>query len=90
MAGPIVKQIQHLERALDPRQLAQEAYGFFRQITPIDTGRARSNTKLSGDSIIAQYPYATRLDQGYSRQAPDGMSRPTEKFVERYIKKQTR
>jgi hypothetical protein len=90
MAGPIVKQIRHLEKALDPRQLAEEAYGFFRQATPIDTGRARSNTKLSGDSIIAQYPYATRLDNGYSRQAPDGMSRPTEKFIERYIKKQTR
>jgi hypothetical protein len=70
--------------------LAKEAYGFFKQTTPVDTGRARRNTKLSGDEILAQYPYAVRLDQGYSRQAPDGMTRPTEKFVERYIKRQPR
>jgi hypothetical protein len=90
MAGEIVKQINRLDRALDPRQLAKEAYGFFKQTTPVDTGRARRNTKLSGDEILAQYPYAVRLDQGYSRQAPDGMTRPTEKFVERYIKRQPR
>jgi len=90
MAGEIVKQLNHLDKALDPRKLANEAYDFFRQTTPIDTGRARRSTKLSGDSILAQYPYAVRLDNGYSKQAPDGMSKPTEKFIERYIKKQTK
>lgn len=90
MAGEIIKQIDKLEKALDPKKLASEAYDFFRQTTPVNTGRARRNTKLSGDNILAQYPYAGRLDAGYSKQAPDGMTIPTEKFINRYIKKQTK
>lgn len=88
MAGEIIKQIDKLQKALNPNELAREAYDFFKQTTPIDTGRARRNTKLSGDKILAQYPYAVRLDTGYSKQAPDGMSKPTEQFIDRYIKKQ--
>jgi len=29
--------------------------------------------------------YAERLDQGYSRQAPKGMTEPTEKFLQKRI-----
>jgi len=90
MAGEIIKQMNNLEKALNPTQLAKEAYDFFRQTTPVDTGNARRNTKRSGDTILAQYPYAVRLDNGYSKQAPDGMSRPTEKYIQDYIKKQTK
>lgn len=88
MAGEINKRINELNKALNPQKLAQEAYRFFRDITPIKSGNARRNTHLTGDTIQGDYLYATRLDNGYSKQAPNGMSRPTEKFVQDYIKKQ--
>ena len=64
-----------------------QAYTFFRAHTPIKTGRARSSTFIKKDVITAAYPYAQRLDDGYSRQAPDGMSRPTEAFVKKTVDK---
>ena len=60
-----------------------QAYTFFKAHTPIRTGNARSRTVLKKDTIIAAYPYAQRLDDGYSRQAPDGMTKPTEAFVQK-------
>ena len=64
-----------------------QAYTFFKAHTPIKTGNARSRTVLKKDTIIAAYPYAQRLDNGYSRQAPDGMSKPTEAFVQKTVDK---
>ena len=64
-----------------------QAYTFFKAHTPIKTGTARSRTVLKKDVIIAAYPYAQRLDDGYSRQAPDGMSKPTEAYVQKTVDK---
>lgn len=64
-----------------------QAYTFFKAHTPIKTGNARSRTFLKNDIITAAYPYAQRLDDGYSRQAPDGMSKPTEAFVKKTVDK---
>jgi len=88
MAGEIVKRINELERALDPNNLAREAYDYFKRETPVRSGNARSRTRLQGNEIRAEYPYAQRLDEGYSNQAPQGMTKPTEKFIQEYIKKQ--
>lgn len=90
MAGQIVKRINDLERALDPNNLAREAYDYFKRQTPIRSGNARNNTRLQGDEISADYAYAQRLDGGYSSQSPNGMTKPTEKFIQEYIKKQTK
>ena len=90
MSGQIVKRINQLERALDPNNLAREAYDYFRGITPIRKGNARRSTRLQGDEIQADYPYAQRLDDGYSPQAPRGMTAPTEKFIQEYIRKQAK
>jgi hypothetical protein len=61
---------------------------YFKSITPVDTGRARRSTKLEGDKTIhADYPYAQRLDEGYSKQAPQGMTKPTEKWLRGQFKK---
>ena len=60
-----------------------QAFTFFKSHTPIRTGNARSRTSLKKDTIVAAYPYAQRLDDGYSRQAPDGMTKPTEAFVQK-------
>lgn len=86
----IVKRLDDLERALDPEVLAEEAYQYFRSITPIRSGNARRNTRRQGDEVRADYAYATRLDTGWSKQAPNGMSEPTTKFIQEYIRKQGR
>lgn len=62
--------------------IAQDAYVFFERETPIRTGNARRNTQLKGNEIQANYAYAQRLDDGYSRQAPRGMTEPTERYIE--------
>lgn len=90
MSGEIVKRINQLEKALDPKNLASEAYDYFRRATPVRSGNARRSTRLQGDEIQADYPYAQRLDDGYSPQAPRGMTAPTEKFIQEYIKKQAK
>jgi len=62
--------------------------------TPIATGNAKANTRLSGLVIEADYPYAFVLDAGRSfrdgqmrgsEQAPAGMSEPTREFAKRLI-----
>lgn len=63
------------------RTLPNQAHKFFFDKTPKRTGNARSKTRLRGDTISAEYPYAVRLDNGWSKQAPDGMSRPTKEFI---------
>lgn len=88
MAGEIVKRLDKIQKVLDPKKLAQEAYKVFKANTAIDTGNARRNTTLQGDEIHASYPYAKRLDQGWSNQFPEGMSKPTKKHISDYIKKE--
>ena len=65
--------------------LLQSAYKHFVSITPVRSGNARRNTKLTRDSIQADYPYAERLDTGWSKQATDGMTGPTEQFLENEV-----
>lgn len=56
---------------------------YFKSITPKASGNARSKTSTKQNVIRAEYAYAARLDEGYSRQAPQGMSDPTiDKFVQ--------
>ena len=67
------------------KTLPKEAYDYFVDSTPIRTGNARNKTRLRGSTIDANYAYAERLDEGYSRQSPRGMTGPTEKFIEKRI-----
>jgi len=66
-------------------QVPVQAYTFFKAHTPIRSGRARRNTFLNKDTIVGAYPYAQRLDDGYSKQAPDGMSKPTEAYIKKRL-----
>jgi hypothetical protein len=69
-------------------KLPVRALDYFKAQTPVDTGRARRSTKLENkDTIHADYPYAQRLDEGHSKQAPQGMTKPTEKWVRDQFKK---
>lgn len=56
------------------------------QLTPKDRGNARNKTTLYSKSVIqANYPYAKRLDEGYSKQAPRGMTRPLKEWLKRKL-----
>jgi hypothetical protein len=59
------------------RELPKYAYEEFRAVTPIRTGNARSKTDLQGNEIQGNYPYVNRLNKGWSKQAPEGMTDPT-------------
>jgi len=65
----------------------QDAEVEFKKLTPVRTGNARRHTALNGQKteIRADYPYAQRLDDGYSPQAPRGMTDPFLKWSQRRI-----
>jgi hypothetical protein len=68
----------------------KEIYNYWRSITPIRSGNARRRTVLKGDTINADYPYAVPLNDGLSKQAPRGMSKPTEQYLKRILDKKIR
>ena len=72
------------------RNLPNDAFREWRRRTPRRTGNAQNSTRLSGDTIEANYDYARRLDQGYSRQAPRGMFKPTFDYVVRLLREMIR
>ena len=77
------------------KDLTDDAYTYFVAQTPIRSGNARRNTSLASTkdsktglskaTIEGDYAYAQRLDDGYSPQAPTGMTGPTEKYIERRL-----
>lgn len=71
----------------DLEKVPAKAYTNWVSITPKDTGNARRSTRLVGQTIRADYPYAKPLDTGWSKQAPKGMSKPTKEFVDKLIQR---
>lgn len=66
-------------------KLPKDAYDYWKSITPIRSGNARRRTRLQGNKIKADYNYAVPLDKGGSKQAPRGMSEPTDKYIKQRI-----
>lgn len=60
-----------------PAFLLDEALELTKANTPIASGNARRNTKKQSNKIVSDYAYADRLDNGYSKQAPSGFTKPT-------------
>lgn len=81
-----VKQ-QFLQNLKVPRAILDDGYDFFVKTTPVDTGNARRSTEkdVINYKITADYPYAERLDKGWSKQAPDGMVQPTIDHISKRI-----
>jgi hypothetical protein len=84
----MTKSLKDLEKRIG--DIPKEAYDYFVSITPKDKGNARRSTQLKGNTIHANYPYAQKLDEGYSKQAPKGMTEPTGKFIERITRQKMR
>jgi hypothetical protein len=59
----------------------------YQKLTPVKSGNARRKTTLQGNTIKANYPYAQRLDEGYSKQAPKGMTKPWELWLQKHLDK---
>ena len=80
--------LNKIEKELE--KVPQKATDFFKYQapTPIRSGNARRKTSLKNNSTIeANYPYAKKLDEGYSPQAPNGMTKPTIEYVRQLVKK---
>ena len=74
-----------------PDSVHEDAFHFLRKETPIRSGNARRKTKKeSGLRIGSRYPYAQKLDEGSSRQAPKGFTDPTIDRMEQLVDKEIR
>lgn len=82
--GNLNRRVRQLNQAFE--HLPQAAHEQFVRVTPIDTGNARRSTDLRGNEIQANYPYANRLNEGYSRQARNGMTDPTIEWIRTYLR----
>lgn len=72
--------LKSMQKKID--KIPTDAHKFFVKETPVRSGNARRNTILKNKKdIIANYPYAQRLDEGYSKQNPQGMTEPTIDFI---------
>jgi len=96
----IAKRLNKVLNTLDDKNISQVAYDTFKDVTPIGDpnrwkskykpknyrpGNAKRKTVLKGNEIDANYPYAKRLNEGYSSQAPKGMTEPTLEAVRKYV-----
>jgi hypothetical protein len=101
MSGAIQKRIAQIMQNAQPDELAKVAYAEWTAKTPVGNpntwksgkapagytpGNAKKSTILKNDIIHANYAYATRLDNGWSRQfGGQGMSKPALAAVSAYV-----
>lgn len=72
-------------------EMMDDGFPVLKKATPKDTGNARRNTvHKSSAKIESRYPYADRLNTGWSKQAPNGFTEPTLKHMEDFVDKFTR
>ena len=81
------KQMSRALNALD--DLPKFAEQAMRANTPkaiINGGNARRNTNLQGNRVVADYPYAQRLEDNWSPQTKgQGIIAPTEAAIQREV-----
>lgn len=85
----IKKTMGGLEREKDRiiSQIAQDTLEVARRNTPIDEGRARagwrSESTMNDYRIVNRVPYIDLLENGRSKQAPNGILGPTVREISR-------
>ena len=78
------KQMSKALNALD--DLPEFAEKTMKSNTPIRSGNARRNTNLQGNTVLADYPYAQRLEDNYSPQTRGrGIIAPTEAAIQQEV-----
>ena len=83
ISDKITPNLSEIKRQLP--KVVKDSYKKFVEVTPKDSGNARNRTRLIGNTISADYPYARRLEKGYSKKAPQGMVAPTIKFLKNLL-----
>ena len=75
-----------------PQFVMEKTYPYLKDRTPIKSGNARSKTRLEKNKSVigSRYPYADRLDTGWSQQAPSGFTEPATKEMENLVNDQIR
>lgn len=68
-----------------PQDAIDKTYPQLKKETPIRSGNARNKTKQNRLKIKSNYPYAGRLDEGWSRQAPKGFTEPSIEYLDKTI-----
>lgn len=81
----ITARLNEIENKID--DLVEQAGKHFVKTTPIRTGNARRSTKVGNQQIHADYDYAVRLNEGYSSQAPNGMTPSTIEEIQKIVRK---
>lgn len=79
----ITKSLDKIVKELEV--VPKEAYDVFVANTPVASGNAKKKTRITGTVIEANYAYAKRLDEGWSRQSPRGMTQPTQEFLKKRL-----
>jgi len=82
-SSKVERQFRKISKSMST--LMVEAHSEFVKNTPKRTGNARNKTRKLANQIKADYNYASALDKGKSKQAPQGMTKPTLEFIERKI-----
>lgn len=85
--GKLSNRLEQIQAKLTADQLVNVGYPVFVENTARRSGNARRNTRKTSSEIRADYAYASRLDQGWSKQRPNGMTKPTKEAIRQYIKK---
>ncbi len=84
-ANKLSKQVDRLLQ-----DIKTKTYQTARSLTPVRTGYAKSQwrqkTQAKGFSVENRTPYIPYLDEGSSKQAPKGITKPTVRIMSRYIK----
>ena len=72
-------------------EMGEDFYNEVKNNTPVDTGLAKNSWKKSKNKnstiINNKQPYISELDSGSSRQAPDGMTGPAIKTIQKNFNK---
>lgn len=63
------------------RQISQDLFDTVKRLTPVRSGRAKRSWRLRKErkysyEVSNRVPYIGRLDEGYSKQARGGITRP--------------
>ena len=102
MASNSVDRLNKVLDTLASDNISKVAYTEFVRRTPVGNpalwknkkapknyrpGNARRSTELRNNNIEANYPYAQRLEEGWSKQAPKGMTDPTYEAIRDYVYK---
>lgn len=70
----------------DLPEYAEKTMKAYTPIARVNGGNARRNTNLQGNTVIADYPYAQRLEDNYSPQTRGrGIIAPTEQEIQKEV-----